>query len=89
MQINSLNKEVKEFVGEENLAKLEQVEQGSSEEDSETSDEKKRRKTDELEEVVKEGNKQEDIGGLNLPPLSDEDMAWLIKQPYMKNYKYE
>lgn len=89
MQINSLNKEVKEFVGEENLAKLERIEQNTTEEDNETSDEKKRRKTDELEEVVKEGNKQEDIGGLNLPPLSDEDMAWLIKQPYMKNYKYE
>lgn len=89
MKINSLNKEVKEFVGEENLAQLERIEQNTTEQDNETSDEKKRRKTDELEEVVKEGNKQEDIGGLNLPPLSDEDMAWLIKQPYMKNYKYE
>ena len=42
-----------------------------------------------LEEVVTDGNKQDSLDGMNLPPISEDDMNWLIKQPFMKDYKYE
>lgn len=91
MQLDSLNASVKEFVGEENLNKIENMalppEAAGGEE---TSDEKKKKKNiTDLEEVVTDGNKQEGLDGMNLPPLSDEDLTWLIKQPYMQNYSYE
>lgn len=92
MQIDSLNQDVKNFVGEENLQKISNMNNivTTTDEESETTfEEKKKRKVDELEEVVKDGNKQEELDGMNLPPLSDEYLKWLIKQPYMDNYNYE
>lgn len=91
-QVKSLNEEVKNFVGEENLQALESMKPVTPETsgDSEsTSEEKKKRKVDELEEVVTDGNKQDGLDGMNLPPLSDEYLKWLINQPYMENYNYE
>ena len=91
MQIDSLNQEVKNFVGEENLQKISNmniVPTTDSEQET-TSEEKKKKKVSDLEEVVTDGNKQDDLAGLNLPPVSEDDMNWLIKQPFMKDYKYE
>lgn len=90
LQINSLNAAVKEFVGPENLKALEAVAAPIETSGEEKSDEKKKKKNiTDLEEVVTDGNKQEGLDGINLPPLSDKDLIWLIKQPYMQNYNYE
>lgn len=92
MQINSLNQDVKNFVGEENLQKMSSMAPTVPTTDSEqetTSEEKKKKKVSDLEEVVTDGNKQDSLDGLNLPPISEDDMNWLIKQPFMKDYKYE
>jgi len=89
MQVNSLNKEVKEFVDEEDLKSLEQIKTNSSEVNEEDFDEKKKRSIDELEEVTSEGSKQDSLSGINLPDLSDEDLEWLIRRPEMKNYEYK
>lgn len=92
MQIDSLNQDVKNFVGEENLQKMSNMAPIVPTTDSEqetTSEEKKKKKVSDLEEVVTDGNKQDDLAGINLPPISEEDMNWLIKQPFMENYKYE
>lgn len=91
MQIDSLNQDVKNFVGEENLQKIGSmniVPTTDSEQET-TSEEKKKKKVSDLEEVVTDGNKQDDLSGINLPPISEDDMNWLIKQPFMKDYKYE
>ena len=92
MQINSLNQDVKNFVGEENLQKISSMASIVPTTDSEqetTSEEKKKKKVSDLEEVVTDGNKQDSLDGINLPPISEDDMNWLIKQPFMKDYKYE
>ena len=92
MQIDSLNQEVKNFVGEENLQKMSNmapIVPTTDEESETTSEENKKKRVDELEEVVTDGNKQDGLDGMNLPPLSDEYLKWLIKQPYMDNYNYE
>ena len=92
MQIDSLNQDVKNFVGEENLQKIGSMAPIVPTTDSEqetTSEENKKKRTDELLEVVTDGNKQDGLDGMNLPPLSDEYLKWLIKQPYMDNYNYE
>ena len=92
MQIDSLNQDVKNFVGEENLQKISSMASIVPTTDSEqetTSEEKKKKKVSDLEEVVTDGNKQDSLDGINLPPISEEDMNWLIKQPFMKDYKYE
>lgn len=92
MQIDSLNQDVKNFVGEENLQKIGSMAPTVPTTDSEqetTSEEKKKKKVSDLEEVVTDGNKQDSLDGLNLPPISEDDMNWLIKQPFMKDYKYE
>lgn len=92
MQIYSLNQDVKNFVGEENLQKISSmapIVPTTDEESETTSEENKKKRVDELEEVVTDGNKQEELDGMNLPPLSDEYLKWLIKQPYMDNYNYE
>lgn len=92
MQIDSLNQDVKNFVGEENLQKMSNmapIVPTTDEESETTSEEKKKKKVSDLEEVVTDGNKQDDLAGLNLPPISEDDMNWLIKQPFMKDYKYE
>lgn len=51
-------------------------------------EEKKKRSIDELEEVTSEGNKQDSLSGINLPGISDDDLAWLVRRPEMKNYNY-
>ena len=92
MQIDSLNQDVKNFVGEENLQKIGSMASIVPTTDSEqetTSEEKKKKKVSDLEEVVTDGNKQDSLDGMNLPPISEDDMNWLIKQPFMKDYKYE
>ena len=92
MQIDSLNQDVKNFVGEENLQKMGSMAPIVPTPDSEqetTSEEKKKKKVSDLEEVVTDGNKQDSLDGINLPPISEDDMNWLIKQPFMKDYKYE
>ena len=92
MKIDSLNQSVQEFVGPENLQKIGSMAPIVPTTDSEqetTSEENKKKRVDELEEVVTDGNKQDGLDGMNLPPLSDEYLKWLIKQPYMDNYNYE
>lgn len=92
MKIDSLNQDVKNFVGEENLQKMSNMAPIVPTTDSEqetTFEENKKKRVDELEEVVTDGNKQDGLDGMNLPPLSDEYLKWLIKQPYMDNYDYE
>ncbi len=88
MQIDSLNQDVKNFVGEENLQKMSNmapITPTTDEESETTSEEKKKKKVSDLEEVVTDGNKQDSLDGINLPPI----MNWLIKQPFMKDYNYE
>lgn len=92
MKIDSLNQSVQEFVGPENLQKIGSMAPIVPTTDSEqetTSEENKKKRVDELEEVVTDGNKQDGLDGMNLPPLSDEYLKWLIKQPYMDKYNYE
>lgn len=90
MKINSLNQDVKEFVGEENLQKISSIVPITPESEQEKSaEEKKKKKVEDLEEVVTDGNKQDSLDGINLPPISEDDMKWLIEQPWMKEYKYE
>ena len=89
MKVDSLNKDVKEFVGPENLQEMSNIAVAptTSEESETTSEEKKKKKLEDLEEVVTDGNKQDSLDGLNLPPISEDDMNWLIKQPFMENYE--
>lgn len=91
MKINSLNQEVKDFVGEENLQKISSIVPITTPESEQekSAEEKKKKKVEDLEEVVTDGNKQDSLDGINLPPISEQDMNWLIKQPFMKEYKYE
>lgn len=87
-QIKSLHNEVQEFVGKENLQAIENImPKAGDSENSESSSETKKKKVNELDEVVKDGEEQDGLDGLNLPPLSDE-LKWLIEQPFMKNYEY-
>ena len=87
-QIKSLHNEVQEFVGKENLQAIENImPKAGDSENSESSSETKKKKVNELDEVVKDGDKQDGLDGMNLPPLSDE-LKWLIEQPFMKNYEY-
>ena len=87
-QIKSLHNEVQEFVGKENLQAIENITpKAGDSENYESSSETKKKKVNELDEVVEDGDKQEGLDGMNLPPLSDE-LKWLIEQPYMKNYEY-
>ena len=89
MKVDSLNKDVKEFVGPENLQEMSNIAVAptTGEESETTSEENKKKKLEELEEVVTDGNKQDSLDGLNLPPISEDDMNWLIKQPFMENYE--
>ena len=91
MKINSLNQEVKDFVGEENLQKISSIVPITTPESEQekSAEEKKKKKVEDLEEVVTDGNKQDSLDGINLPPISEDDMNWLIEQPWMKEYKYE
>lgn len=90
MKVDSLNQDVKEFVGPENLQEMSNIVVApTGGEESETTSEEKKKKVTDLEEVVTDGNKQDGLDGLNLPPISEDDMNWLIKQPFMKDYKYE
>lgn len=90
MKINSLNQDVKDFVGEENLQKMSSMVPTTPESEQEkSSEEKKKKKVEDLEEVVTDGNKQDSLDGINLPPISEDDMKWLTEQPWMKEYKYE
>ena len=58
-------------------------------EQEKSAEEKKKKKVEDLEEVVTDGNKQDSLDGINLPPISEDDMKWLTEQPWMKNYNYE
>lgn len=91
MKVNSLNQSVQEFVGPENLQRTSSIVPITTPESEQetTSEEKKKKKVEDLEEVVTDGNKQDSLDGMNLPPISEDDMNWLIKQPFMKDYKYE
>ena len=91
MKINSLNQDVKDFVGEENLQKISSIVPITTPESEQekSAEEKKKKKVEDLEEVVTDGNKQDSLDGINLPPISEDDMNWLIEQPWMKEYKYE
>ena len=91
MKINSLNQDVKDFVGEENLQKISSIVPITTPESEQekSAEEKKKKKVEDLEEVVTDGNKQDSLDGINLPPISEDDMKWLIEQPWMKEYKYE
>lgn len=91
MKINSLNQEVKDFVGEENLQKISSMVPITTPESEQekSAEEKKKKKVEDLEEVVTDGNKQDSLDGINLPPISEDDMKWLTEQPWMKEYNYE
>lgn len=89
LQLKSLKSAVVDFVGQEEVDYTLGLNSTDTTESTTTDKEDaKRLKKRDLEENTATTNKQDDLSGINLPSISEQDLDWLARQDWMKGYDY-